>query len=147
MKTKSNLLVAVCALSLGVGYARAEPPPCPISYDHLSMPYKHDLGISTPTVELAFTNLTGKRIARAKFGLIVLGPDRNEVPYEHDLTFTAGADPGKLVRGVWNLEMDQVDIHRVGETLYLESVRFADNSIWKDDGNQRCREDVYYGPK
>jgi len=136
---------AIWALSLSAYAVAAEP--CPISYSHLSMPYKHESGISTPTLELSFTNLTSKKIVRAKFGLIVLGPDRNEVPYYHDISFTEGADPGKPVSAVWNLEMDKVDIHRMGETIYLESARFEDNTAWKDDGNQGCKDDVYYGPR
>jgi hypothetical protein len=144
MKTHLTVLVfAACVSAVAV----AAPQPCPISYSQLSMPYKHDLGISTPTVELSFTNLTGKKIVKAKFGLIVLGPERNEVPYEHDLTFTAGADPGKIVSVTWDLEMDKVDIHRMGETLYLGSARFEDGSEWKDDGNENCKQEVYYGPK
>ncbi len=146
----NSRIVSLVVFTLGFAtYAAAAdgPVPCPISYSNLSMPYKHDGGVSTPTLELSFTNLTGKKIVRAKFGLIVLGPDRNEVPYERDISFTQGADPGKLVSALWNLEMEKVDIHRMGETIYLESARFEDNTVWKDDGNQRCKEDVYYGPR
>jgi hypothetical protein len=127
--------------------AAEEPARCPISYSHLSMPYKHDGGISTPMVNLSFTNETHKKIVRAKFGLLVTGPDGNQVPYDQDLTFSAGADPGKLTTSEWALEMEKVDIRRLGEILYLKSIRFEDNTSWQDDGNQRCRQEVYYGPK
>lgn len=43
--------------------------------------------------------------------------------------------------------MTKVDIHRTGETIYLESVRFEDGTTWQDDGNQRCKQEEYYGPK
>jgi hypothetical protein len=141
------LAIAVCgAVDIPFSVA-ATPQPCPISYASLNMPYKHEGGISTPMVDLAFTNLTRKKIVRAKFGLIVMGPEGNLVPYEKDLTFSAGADAGKLTTSQWSLEMEKVDIHRMGETIYLKNVRFEDNSTWEDDGNQRCRQDVYYGPK
>ncbi|AXC09849.1 hypothetical protein ACPOL_0472 [Acidisarcina polymorpha] len=103
--------------------------------------------MSTPMVELAFTNDTPKKIVRAKFGLIVTGPEGNQVPYEQGLTFTAGADPGVVTKSEWSLDMEKVDIHRLGEIVYLKSARFEDNTTWQDDGNQRCKQEVYYGPK
>ena len=98
-------------------------------------------------VQLSFTNETTKRIARAKFGLVVMNEDHSLNPYDKGLTFTAGADPGKVVNAEWALEMGKVDIQHIGETVYVNSVEFADGTSWKDDGNQRCREDVYFGPK
>ncbi len=142
------LALAGCALGVIPASASAAPPePCPISYAQLQMPYKHWGGISTPTVQLTFTNETRKKIVHAKFGLIVIGPDNSQVPYDQGLSFTAGADPGKPVSSEWRLVFDKVDIHRLGETLYLKSVRFEDNTTWVDDGNERCRQEIYYGPK
>lgn len=141
--------VAVCFLSLA-GLPRASAAAsdgCPISYSRLAMPYKHEMGTSTPLVELSFTNETRKKIVQAKFGLIVTGSQGNQVPYEKGLTFSAGADPGKVTSSEWHLEMDKVDIERLGEIIYLKSVRFEDNTTWQDDGNERCRHEVYYGPK
>ena len=141
-------LGAVAFLGVAVPQGRAAAAePCPVSYSSLSMPYKHAKGMSTPTVELSFTNDTHKKIVKAKFGLIVTGPDGSQVPYDQGLTFTAGADPGIVTSSKWELDMDKVDIHRLGETIYLKSVRFDDNSTWVDDGNQRCRQEIYYGPK
>ncbi len=120
---------------------------CPISFAHLSMPYNHERGMSTPTVEVSFTNLTAKTIVRAKFGLTVLGEGGNPVPYDQNLTFKTESLPGKLATSKWNLEMEKIDINHVGETLYLISAHFADGTSWADDGNQRCREEINYGPK
>ena len=98
-------------------------------------------------VQLSFTNETKKKIDRAKFGLIVIEPDGSQAPYGKALTFSAGADPGKVVSAEWALELDKVDIEHLGETVYLRSVEFADGTTWKDDGNQRCRDEIYFGPK
>jgi len=143
------LVLAGCAIGVfpAPAVAAAPPEPCPISYSQLQMPYSHLGGISTPTVHLTFTNETRKKIVRAKFGLIVIDSDNSRVPYDQGLSFTAGADPGKAVSSEWRLDFDKVDFHRLGETVYLKSVRFEDNTTWVDDGNQRCRQEVYYGPK
>lgn len=103
--------------------------------------------MSTPMVELAFTNETKKKIDRAKFGLIVIEVDNSQTPYDKALNFTAGADPGKVVSADWALQMDKIHIEHYGETVYLMSADFADGTTWKDDGNQSCRDDIYYGPK
>lgn len=138
-----------CAMGMASQASFAEPPggPCPISYSRLSMPYNHDRGISTPTVELSFTNETRKKIVHAKFGLIVTGPQGAQVPYDQKLSFSEGADPAKTVSSHWNLEMTKIDIHKMGETIYLQSVRFEDGTTWQDDGNQRCRREEYFGPR
>ncbi len=139
-------LAVVLALAPGAA-SLAAPKPCPISYSRLSMPYKHEGGTSTPTVELTFTNQTAKKIVKAKFALSILISQGNEVPYDQALTFTAGADPGKLTNAKWELEMEKVSIERIGEIIYLESARFDDNTTWQDDGNQSCRDEINYGPK
>jgi len=120
---------------------------CPVSYSRLEMPLRHQGGGSTPMVQLSFTNETKKKINRAKFGLIVINEDGSLQPYEKGLTFTAGADPGKVVSAEWALEMGKVDIQHMGETVYITSAEFADGTTWKDDGNERCRQDIYFGPK
>jgi hypothetical protein len=144
-------VIAVAGLALGfvsIRAAAATPPErCPISYSKLSMPFVHERGMSTPTLQLSFTNDSLKKIVRAKFVLIVTGPQGEEQPYDQELSFTAGADPGKLTASHWNLDRDKVDIHRLGETVYLKSIHFEDGSAWQDDGNQRCRQEEYYGPK
>jgi hypothetical protein len=111
------------------------------------MPLRHQGGVSTPMVELSFTNQTGKKIVHAKFGLIIIETDGTQTPYDQGLTFSAGADPGKLVNSEWALELDKIDINHYGEIVYLKSARFEDNTAWQDDGNQRCRQQVYFGPK
>ncbi len=140
-------LLTIAALGAAATVCAAAPAPCPIAYSHLSMPYDHSGGMSTPTVETAFTNETGKKIVRAKFGLIVIGEGGNMIPYDQGLTFSAGADPGKLTSSKWSLQMERVDIHHIGEILFLKSARFEDNTTWQDDGNERCRQEVNYGPK
>ena len=79
-------------------------------------------------VQLSFTNETKKKIDRAKFGLIVMDSDGTQSPYGKALTFTAGADPGKMVSAQWALDLEKVDIEHMGETVYLESVEFADGT-------------------
>jgi len=98
-------------------------------------------------VDLSFTNETKKKILLAKFGLIILDSDGVSAPYSQALTFSAGADPGKVVSSEWALELDKIDINHMGETVYLKSIHFEDNTTWKDDGNQRCRQEIYFGPK
>jgi hypothetical protein len=138
-------ILAFCAAASCA--AQSTPESCPVSFSRLQMPIRHRGGMSTPMVQLSFTNQTKKKIDRAKFGLIVLDSDSSPSPYGKALTFTAGADPGKVVNAEWALEMEKVDIEHLGETVYLQSVEFADGTTWKDDGNQRCRDDVYFGPK
>ncbi len=138
------ILASVAAASCP---AQKTAQPCPVSYSRLQMPLRHQGGMSTPMVQLSFTNETKKKIDRAKFGLIVIDSDGSPAPYGKALTFTAGADPGKVVSAQWALDLEKIDIEHMGETVYLESVDFADNTTWKDDGNQRCRDDIYFGPK
>ncbi len=143
------MILALCATTFGLAQANspANPPTCPVSYSQLRMPIRHTGGMSTPTIQLSFTNETKKKITRAKFGLIIIEQDNSQDPYGKGLTFTAGADPGKVVDAEWALQMDKVNIEHYGETVYLTSVEFEDGTTWKDDGNQRCRDEIYYGPK
>jgi hypothetical protein len=147
----NRCLLSFVVLALGTLSAGAQQNStkntCPISYDHLNMPYKHPGGVSVPMVELSFTNQTQKKIDRAKFGLIVLDQTGGVIPYDKLLTFSAGADPGKVVSAEWALEMDKVTMYRNGEILYLQNVHFADGTTWQDDGNQRCKDEINYGPK
>jgi len=145
---RAYLALAVCVLGVFPAHAAApQPESCPISYSRLMMPLRHQGGQSTPTVQLSFTNETQKKIVHAKFGLIILEPDGTQDPYGQGLTFSAGADPGKVVNSEWVLEMDKIDIHHLGETVYLKSARFEDNTTWQDDGSQRCRQEVNFAPK
>ena len=142
------LMLAICATGALPAFPQAAPStPCPVSYSSLSMPLRHQQGISTPMVELAFTNETRKKIVQARFGLLILDSGGHMVPYDKALTFSAGADPGKATKSEWALEMEKVDIEHMGETVYLKSARFEDNTTWQDDGNERCKYDVYFGPK
>jgi hypothetical protein len=145
-------LVLLVASIFGLGacwscMAQSTPQPCPVSYSRLQMPLRHAGGISTPMVQLSFTNESKKTITRAKFGLIVINEDGSLNPYEKGLTFSAGAEPGKVVSAEWALEMGKIDLQHMGETVYITSAEFADGTSWKDDGNQRCRDDIYFGPK
>ena len=151
MNRISNSFIAFIVILLALfapacGWAQ-NPPTCPVSYSRLQMPLRHRDGASTPVVQLSFTNETKKKIERAKFGLILINSDGSLAPYDKMLTFTAGADPGKVASAEWALDMEKVDIYHQGQTVYLVSVEFADNTTWKDDGNERCRDDVYFGPK
>ncbi len=139
-------ILASCAVASCTAQTAA-PQSCPVSYSRLQMPIRHQGGTSTPMVQLSFTNETKKKIDRAKFRLIVMDSDGAKSPYDKALTFSAGADPGKVASAEWALEMEKVDIGHQGETVYLESIEFADGTIWKDDGNERCRDDVYFGPR
>jgi hypothetical protein len=139
------LLLMMATWAIAAGAAPVQP--CPISYSALSMPYMYPGGMSTPVLQLGFTNVTGKKIVRAKFGLSVTGPDGNEVPYEQGLTFIAGADPGKITTAQWELDAAKVDIHHSGEVVYLKSVRFEDKTSWQDDGNEHCRDEVNWSGK
>ena len=142
-------LLAFCAAASCSAQTNPQtnPATCPVSYSRLEMPLRHRGGGSTPMVQLSFTNETKKKINRAKFGLIVIEQDNSQAPYDKALTFTAGADPGKVVDAEWALQMDKINIEHYGETIYLTSVEFEDGTTWKDDGNQRCRDEIYYGPK
>jgi hypothetical protein len=145
-----SLLALAAALAAGPAAhasAPAGPEPCPVSYSHLQIPLRHQGGVSTPTVELSFTNETKKKILKAKFGLILLDSQGVKAPYSQLLTFSTGADPGKVVSGEWALEMEKIDINHIGETVYLKSARFEDGSSWVDDGFEHCRVDINFGPK
>ena len=63
-------ILALCAAASCA--AQSTPQSCPVSYSRLQMPLRHRGGMSTPMVQLSFTNETKKKIDRAKFGLIVL---------------------------------------------------------------------------
>ena len=149
MNRLANSVAIIILASYGAGacLAQTASQPCPVSYSRLEMPYRHRGGASTPMVELTFTNESKKKIDRAKFGLVVINASGSQAPYDKPLNFSAGADPGKSVSAEWALDLDKVDMEKLGETVYLISVRFADNTSWQDDGNQRCRQDIYYGPK
>jgi hypothetical protein len=143
------ILLALCANASCSAQTtpRTNPTTCPVSYSKLSMPIRHQGGMSTPMAELSFTNETKKKIDRAKFELIIIEPDNSQTSYGKALTFTAGADPGKVVDAEWALQMDKVSMEHLGESVYLSSIEFEDGTTWKDDGNQRCRDDINYGPK
>jgi hypothetical protein len=148
VKLNPALLVLAAYIAGAVPAWAAPPPePCPVSYSNLQMPLRHKGGISTPTVELSFTNETGKKIVHAKFGLILIDSDGTRDPYSQGLSFSAGADPGTVIHSEWPLEMEKIDINHLGETVYLKSVRFEDNTTWQDDGSQRCKQEIYFGPK
>ncbi len=147
-RVANSLIVFIFAAGAAASCsAQTNPATCPVSYSKLEMPLRHRGGTSTPLVQLSFINDTKKRIERAKFGLIVIEPDGSQDPYGKALTFSAGADPGKVVSAEWALELDKVDIQHQGEIVYLRSVEFADGTTWKDDGNQLCRDEIYFGPK
>jgi hypothetical protein len=147
-RVANSFLISILALcAVASCSAQTNPATCPVSYSRLEMPIRHRGGISTPMVQLSFTNETKKKISRAKFDLIVIDPDGSQNPYGKALTFSAGADPGKVASAEWALELDKVNLQHQGETVYLTSVEFDDGTTWKDDGNQRCRDDIYFGPK
>jgi hypothetical protein len=153
MRQPGRLIGTVLTLAFCIAGSRsaradaATPAPCPISYSRLQMPLRHAGGASTPMVELSFTNETKKKILRAKFGLIIMDSDGVQSPYSQGLTFSSGADPGKVVNSEWALDLEKIDINHLGETVYLKSVHFEDNTDWVDDGKQRCRQEIYFGPK
>jgi len=149
MRRVANSFIVFIFASCGPVFCSAQSTPqsCPVSYSRLQMPLRHRGGMSTPLVQLSFTNETKKKIDRAKFGLVLINSDGSLAPYDKMLTFTAGADPGKAVDAEWALDMEKVDIYHQGETVYLVNAEFADGTAWKDDGNQKCRDDVYFGPK
>src|SRR5271163_4725071 len=63
-------VLAFCAAASCAG--QSTPQSCPVSYSRLQMPLRHRGGMSTPMVQLSFTNETKKKMDRAKFGLIVI---------------------------------------------------------------------------
>jgi hypothetical protein len=149
MSRAANSFFVFVLTSCATAFCIAQAPPqsCPVSYSRLQMPLRHRGGASTPMVQLSFTNETKKKLDRAKFGLVLTNSDGSLAPYDKMLTFTAGAEPGKVVDAEWALDIEKVDIYHHGETVYLESAEFADGTTWKDDGYQKCRDDVYFGPK
>src|SRR5580698_1828141 len=131
-RVANSFIVFILALCAVVSCAAQSPTqPCPVSYSRLEMPIRHRGGVSTPMVQLSFTNETKKKIDRAKFGLIILNSDSSPSPYSKALTFTAGADAGKVASAEWALDMEKVDLEHLGETVYLESIQFADGTTWK----------------
>jgi hypothetical protein len=143
----SFLVLALALCATGFCLAQSSAPGCPVSYSRLQLPLRHRGGMSTPMVQLSFTNEAKKKIARARFALVLIDSDGSLAPYDKMLTFTAGADPGKVVDAEWALDLEKVDIDHQGQTVYLASAEFADGTTWKDDGNQKCRDEVYFGPR
>jgi hypothetical protein len=131
------LAVYLVACSVGAE-AQTKGQTCPVAIEHLELSYSHAGGQSKPQLQVRFANHADRRIATATFQLSLLGEGGYPHPYPDDLIYSNGLDPHKWKFFTWDLTPEAVDIHRTGETLLLEQVKFEDDTEWKDDGSESC---------
>jgi hypothetical protein len=142
------LLVALLASYLPT-FAEAQnaADKCPIAIDQVELSYNHQDGQSRPQLTSKFVNETKKQVLAITFSLFVLDSSEAPRPYPDDLTYSEKLDPGQKKMFTWDLSSESIDMHRTGESLILEKVEFADNTLWRDDGSESCAYTVDFHAK
>jgi hypothetical protein len=140
-----SLTLALCLACIAMRIQAQKPEPkCPVAIDHIELSYSHAGGESKPQLGVIFTNHARERVATATFSLSLLDSGGYPHPYPDDLIYREGLDPGKQKDFVWDLAPDAVDIHRTGEAVILQEIKFDDATGWKDDGSESCALTVDY---
>lgn len=149
MMIKPALLVMTFCLALGSmrAEARSAERKCPVVVNSVELSYNHQGGESKPQLRIEFGNLAGKKISIVTFSLSVIDAGGYARPYPDDLMYREGLDTGKKKVFLWDLEPENVDIHRTGETVVVKKVEFADTTLWTDDGSESCVFTVDYQAK
>jgi hypothetical protein len=135
----TTLFFALC-FTWGVerGEAASAEQKCPVVIDHVELLYNHAGGHSIPQLKVSFDNAVRKRISTVTFNLRLLGASGDERPYPDDLKYSDGVEMGKNKVFTWDLTPQEVDIHRLGETVMVQRVEFDDGPAWVDDGSESC---------
>jgi hypothetical protein len=149
MRARITLLTLAFCVSCGLGQAAAQSQEhkCPILLDHIELSYSHQGGQSKPQLRVTFDNSAGKAISAVTFSLSVLDSGGYPHPYPDNLEYRDGLDTGKQKDFAWILSPESVDIHRTGETVSVQEVDFADNTVWKDDDSDSCVLTVDFHPR
>ena len=127
--------------------AQAGAPKCPVSIDRMELSYSHQGAPSTPQLRMHFINHSAKRVAAVTFTLLLLDSAGYSHPYGDDLSFTAGLEAAADQTFSWALAPDRIDIHRTGETVFVQKVEFDAGGAWVDDGSQACADTVDFHPR
>jgi hypothetical protein len=106
--------------------------------DQVALAYNHAGGHSIPQLRVRFGNAAGKRVTMVKFTLSLLAPGGDARLYPNDLEYADGLETGTKKVFTWALVPELVDIHRAGETVFVQKVEFADATAWVDDGSESC---------
>lgn len=85
---------------------------------------------------LWYVNVSGKVITNIKFGYLRPTPF-DEVLFGSSLLDRDRMKPGKKAKGVWHRPYADRD---GGFLPWVWKVRFADGTVWADDGTYRCHE-------
>ncbi len=141
------LSLAFCFACGLVGAAQGSEQRCPIVVDHIDLSYSHEGGQSKPQLQVNFGNAAAKRISTVTFSLSILDFTGSPRPYPDDLVYGDGLDAGKQRFFTWYLSPESVDIHRAGESVVVEEVKFADDTYWRDDGSESCVLAVDFHPR
>jgi hypothetical protein len=146
MRSSAVLLVFTLCLAFGMLKAEAESPDpkCPVVINRVELSYSHQGGMSKPQLTIEFDNHAGKQISKITFNLLVLDEGGNPHPYPDDLMYQDGLETGKRKVYNWDLASEAVNIHRTGETAFVEKVEFIDTTSWIDDGSESCVFTVDY---
>jgi hypothetical protein len=147
----SNILLisALClALKPGLASAQSSERKCPVLLDHIDLSYGHQGGQSKPQLRVSFGNNAGKTITTVTFSLSVLDSGGYPHPYPDDLTYSDSLEAGKEKTYTWGLSPESVDIHRTGETVTVQEIGFADNTVWKNnEDSESCVLTVDFHPR
>ena len=148
MKLPISWIVSILLLSCAArASAQDSRQTCPVTLDHIELSYMHDGGQSRPQLRVGLNNKSSKQAATITLSLSMLDSQGYPQRYPEDLTFQSGLEPGKKKLFARNLEPGSVDMHRTGESAFVEKVEFADGSNWNDDGSESCAIALDYHPK
>jgi hypothetical protein len=140
------VLISCCTAGNPLAIAQSDVK-CPLNLSHLDLRYRHSGGNSQPQLNLAFTNISERKLTRIVFALSILDSGGYSRSHDDDLIYSKGAYPGKPVFFRWTLIPESVDIHHTGESVEVKEVAFADGSTWRGDGSPACTATVDFHPK
>jgi hypothetical protein len=145
MRRSCALLVLTLCASWGA--ARAEAPSsgrCPVAIYQVELSYTHQGVPSKPQLKLWFGSATAKPISTVAFSLSLLDSGGYPHLYPDNPTYRDGLQAGQRKLFVWDLAPDSVDIHRTGEVVVLQEVKFKDATNWANDDTDNCLLKVDY---
>jgi hypothetical protein len=111
---------------------------CSVVIDQIALDYNHAGGRSVPQLRVRFGNAAGKRVTTVKFSLSLLASGGDAHLYPYDLEYSGGLETHTKKDFTWDLVPEAVDMHRAGETVFVQKVEFADETTWVDDSSESC---------
>ncbi len=137
-------LLGVIALALAPQTFWGANPNCPVHLHQISIQYNHQGGTSRPQLSILYEDQSQLSVAQIHFSLAILDANGSPHPYGDNFLSKGVVSVGKPKLEFWDLVPELVDIHRTGEIVVVQQVRFSDGSVWKDKGEETCSLTVDY---